>query len=181
MKALSRATSCRETSLGHGFNLTGTASRVLIPRSYRRPTPVQACAWRHASQPRATVAILLKSFRSCHPRHLDHATFRSAHKDARLAPWLATTRRGWSETLTPKRVACHAITRRQIQRMSSAIAKRKNVKSSAIKLVRGLSPSSTWDDLMYRIYVRQKIDAGLADIRAGRVHSHAAIRKEFAA
>jgi hypothetical protein len=65
--------------------------------------------------------------------------------------------------------------------MSSAIAKRKNVKSEAIKLVRGLSPSSTWDDLMYRIYVRQKIEAGLADIRAGRVHSHAAIRKEFAA
>jgi len=57
----------------------------------------------------------------------------------------------------------------------------KNVKSSAIKLVRGLSPSSTWDDLMYRIYVRQKIDAGLADIRAGRIHSHSAIRKEFAA
>jgi predicted transcriptional regulator len=33
---------------------------------------------------------------------------------------------------------------------------------------------------MYRIYVRQKIDAGLADIRAGRVHTHASIRKEFA-
>jgi hypothetical protein len=65
--------------------------------------------------------------------------------------------------------------------MPSAIAKRKSVKSSAIQLVRGLSPSSTWDDLMYRIYVRQKIDAGLADMRAGRVHSHAAIRKEFAA
>jgi hypothetical protein len=65
--------------------------------------------------------------------------------------------------------------------MSSAIAKRKSVKSSAIKLVRGLSRTSTWDDLMYRIYVRQKIDAGLADLRAGRVHSHAAIRKEFAA
>ena len=64
--------------------------------------------------------------------------------------------------------------------MPSAIGKRKSVKSEAIKLVRGLSPSSTWDDLMYRIYVRQKIDAGLADIRAGRVHSHAAIRKEFA-
>lgn len=63
--------------------------------------------------------------------------------------------------------------------MPSTITKHKSVKASAIKLVRGLSPSSTWDDLMYRIYVRQKIDAGLADIRAGRVHSHATIRKEF--
>jgi len=49
----------------------------------------------------------------------------------------------------------------------------------AIKLVRSLSASSTWDDLMYRIYVRQKIEAGLTDLRAGRVHSHAAMRKEF--
>jgi hypothetical protein len=65
--------------------------------------------------------------------------------------------------------------------MPSAVAKRKGIKSEAIKLVRGLPSSSTWDDLMYRIYVRQKIDAGLADIRAGRVHSHAAIRKEFTA
>ncbi len=32
---------------------------------------------------------------------------------------------------------------------------------------------------MYRIYVRQKIEAGLTDLRAGRVHPHAAIRKEF--
>ncbi len=63
--------------------------------------------------------------------------------------------------------------------MPSAIAKR-SVKSEAIKLVRGLPPASTWDDLMYRIYVRQKIEAGLADIRAGRVHTHASIRKEFA-
>ena len=65
--------------------------------------------------------------------------------------------------------------------MPSAIAKRKNLKSEAIKLVRRLPSSSTWDDLMYRIYVRQKIEAGLADIRAGRVHTHASIRKEFAA
>jgi predicted transcriptional regulator len=64
--------------------------------------------------------------------------------------------------------------------MPSAIAKRKSVKSEAIKLVRGLPESTTWDDLMYRIYVRQKIEAGLSDIRAGRVHSHASIRKEFA-
>jgi hypothetical protein len=63
--------------------------------------------------------------------------------------------------------------------MPSAIAKRRSVKTEALKLVRGLSESSTWDDLMYRIYVRQKIEAGLSDIRSGRVHSHASIRKAF--
>jgi predicted transcriptional regulator len=32
---------------------------------------------------------------------------------------------------------------------------------------------------MYRVYVRQKIEAGLADIAAGRTHSHEAMRREF--
>jgi predicted transcriptional regulator len=32
---------------------------------------------------------------------------------------------------------------------------------------------------MYRIYVRQKIEAGLTDIRSGRVHTHSSIKKEF--
>jgi predicted transcriptional regulator len=54
-----------------------------------------------------------------------------------------------------------------------------NLKSRAMMLVRALPKNSSWDDLMYRIYVRQKIEAGLADIRAGRVHSHASIRREF--
>lgn len=63
--------------------------------------------------------------------------------------------------------------------MPSTAAKRRNVKSKALKLVRDLPASSSWDDLMYRIYVRQKIEAGLDDLRAGRAHSHAAIRREF--
>ena len=63
--------------------------------------------------------------------------------------------------------------------MSQATAKRGNFKAKALRLVRELPESSTWDDLMYRIYVRQKIEAGLADFRTGRVHSHASIRKEF--
>ena len=63
--------------------------------------------------------------------------------------------------------------------MPTVSAKRKSVKSEAIKLVRGLSKSSTWDDLMYRIYVRQKIETVISDLRNGRVHSHASIRKEF--
>lgn len=64
--------------------------------------------------------------------------------------------------------------------MPTAKAQRRSVKTQAIRLIRDLPASSSWDDLMYRIYVRQKIEAGLADIEAGRVHSHAAIRKEFA-
>lgn len=47
------------------------------------------------------------------------------------------------------------------------------------KLVHGLPESSSSEDIMYRLYVRQKIDIGLADIKAGRVHSHVVIRKQF--
>ncbi len=64
--------------------------------------------------------------------------------------------------------------------MPTAKAKPHGVKSQALKLVRDLPASSSWDDLMYRIYVHEKIEAGLSDIPSDRVHPHASIRKEFA-
>ena len=63
--------------------------------------------------------------------------------------------------------------------MPTIMGEKGNVKSRAIRLIRDLPKSWSWDDLMYRIYVRQKIEAGLADLRAGRVHSHEAIRREL--
>ena len=54
-----------------------------------------------------------------------------------------------------------------------------SVKKEAARLVRQLPESASWDDLMYEILVRQKIEAGLADLRDGRKHDHVAIRKEF--
>jgi hypothetical protein len=56
---------------------------------------------------------------------------------------------------------------------------RKGIKADALKLVRALPDNVSWGDLMYRIHVRQKIDAGLTDIRARRVVLHEAMRKEF--
>ena len=63
--------------------------------------------------------------------------------------------------------------------MPTLKAQKRSFKSRAMSLVRDLPQNSSWDDLMYRIYVRQKIEAGLADLRAGRVHSHESIRREF--
>jgi hypothetical protein len=54
-----------------------------------------------------------------------------------------------------------------------------SIKSQATKLVRELPETASWDDLMYQIYVRQKIETGLTDVQAGRTHRHAAIKKEF--
>lgn len=46
-------------------------------------------------------------------------------------------------------------------------------------MVRQLPESASWDDLMYEILVRQKIESGQSDLREGRKHDHASIRKEF--
>ena len=53
------------------------------------------------------------------------------------------------------------------------------MRAEAMKLVRKLPRNASWDDLMYRVYVRQKIETGLSDLKARRTHPHAAIRHEF--
>src|SRR5262245_35351779 len=50
-----------------------------------------------------------------------------------------------------------------IHRMST-----ENVKTEAIRLLQRLPDDVTWDDLMHEIYVRQSIEAGLADSKAGK-------------
>ena len=62
---------------------------------------------------------------------------------------------------------------------NSTASRQSGIKSDATKLVRALPEDASWDDLMYQIYVRQKIEAGLNDIAAGRVRSHESIKKEF--
>ena len=54
-----------------------------------------------------------------------------------------------------------------------------NVKEEARRLVENLPEDVTWDDLMYQIYVRTNIEAGLADSEAGRVTDVEKVRKEF--
>jgi predicted transcriptional regulator len=44
-----------------------------------------------------------------------------------------------------------------------------NLKEEARRLIERLPEDATWDDLMHEIYVRQAIEAGLEDSRAGRV------------
>lgn len=63
--------------------------------------------------------------------------------------------------------------------MPAAKVSSATIKLEASRLVSALPDSVSWDDLMYQIYVRQKIEAGLADLESGRKHTHASIRKEF--
>jgi len=54
-----------------------------------------------------------------------------------------------------------------------------NIKTEARQLVEDLPENATWDDLMYEIYVRQSIDAGLRDADEGRLHSVEVVRARF--
>jgi hypothetical protein len=55
----------------------------------------------------------------------------------------------------------------------------RNIKWEAIKLVENLPENATWDDLMYQIYVRQAIEAGLEDSEAGRTVDVKGVRARF--
>lgn len=52
-------------------------------------------------------------------------------------------------------------------------------KEQAHKLVDQMPPQSTWDDLMHQIYVRQAIEQGLADSKAGRTQSVKEVRAKY--
>jgi predicted transcriptional regulator len=54
-----------------------------------------------------------------------------------------------------------------------------NVKEEARRLVDNLPEDVTWEDLMYQVYVRTTVEAGLADSEAGRVTDVEKVREEF--
>jgi hypothetical protein len=54
-----------------------------------------------------------------------------------------------------------------------------DVKEQARQLVEELPEGATWDDLMYKIYVRQAIEAGIDDSDAGRTEDVKTVRARF--
>ncbi|HVT01996.1 MAG TPA: hypothetical protein VHL58_01320 [Thermoanaerobaculia bacterium] len=54
-----------------------------------------------------------------------------------------------------------------------------NVKEEAQRLIAALPENSTWDDVMHEIYVRQAIERGVADSRAGRTTDVRKVREKY--
>lgn len=54
-----------------------------------------------------------------------------------------------------------------------------NVREELLKLAERLPYDCTWDDVMYWIYVRQKIEEGIRDAEEGRVIPHEEVFAEF--
>lgn len=46
-------------------------------------------------------------------------------------------------------------------------------------LLEELPEDANWNDVMYKIYVRQSIEQGLKDVEEGRVISHEDLKKKF--
>jgi predicted transcriptional regulator len=57
--------------------------------------------------------------------------------------------------------------------------KLQDLKKETNRLLGKLPAQADWDDLMYHIYVRKKIDAGLHDSAAGRGVTSKQIRKSL--
>ena len=54
-----------------------------------------------------------------------------------------------------------------------------NAKKSAHDLIEQLPDSITWNDLMYELYVRQKIEEGLAELDAGNAIPHEEVKRRL--
>ncbi len=57
--------------------------------------------------------------------------------------------------------------------------KNTSVKQEARRIIEELAEDATWDDLMYRIYVRQAIESGLEDSDAKRTLDVKEVRARF--
>jgi hypothetical protein len=53
------------------------------------------------------------------------------------------------------------------------------IKVEARRIVDELPDSASWEDLTYRLYVRQSIEAGINDADEGKVESVEDVRRSF--
>jgi transcriptional/translational regulatory protein YebC/TACO1 len=53
------------------------------------------------------------------------------------------------------------------------------IKDDAHKLIDKMPDNSTWDDLIYEIYVRQVIEKGLSDSKSGKVKDVSELRNKY--
>lgn len=54
-----------------------------------------------------------------------------------------------------------------------------SAKQAARQIIEHLPEQAGWDQIMYQLDVQQKIEAGLADVRAGHTVSHKEVKTEL--
>ncbi len=53
------------------------------------------------------------------------------------------------------------------------------VREEAKKILNNLPDEASWDDVMYEMYVRKKIDEGVKSAEEGKFISHEEVKKRF--
>ena len=53
------------------------------------------------------------------------------------------------------------------------------VKEEALKLIDGLPEEISWEDIIYQMYVRKKIDKGIEAADQGRIMAHEEVKRQF--
>lgn len=53
------------------------------------------------------------------------------------------------------------------------------IKEAAKRLIDNLPDTATWEDIMYELYVKNKIDEALKAVGEGRVVDHEDVKKKF--
>ncbi len=53
------------------------------------------------------------------------------------------------------------------------------VREEALKLIDGLPEEASWDDVIYQMYVRKKIEKGIEAADEGRVVAHDEVKRQF--
>jgi predicted transcriptional regulator len=53
------------------------------------------------------------------------------------------------------------------------------VKEEALRLIDSLPEETSWDDIIYQMYVRKKIERGVEAAEQGRVVAHDEVKKQF--
>lgn len=54
-----------------------------------------------------------------------------------------------------------------------------STKDTAIEVIKTLADDADWEDIMYSLYVRQKVQKGVKDFEEGRVVSHEDLKKKL--
>jgi predicted transcriptional regulator len=63
--------------------------------------------------------------------------------------------------------------------MAAEESNMKNPKTEALKMVEAMPDDIAWDSIVYRLFVRAKVEQGMADVEAGRVIAHDQMKKEI--
>jgi hypothetical protein len=54
-----------------------------------------------------------------------------------------------------------------------------SIKDQARKIIDALPDDATWEDVIYRLYVREAVEGGIQDADAGRVVDVSLVRAEY--